>query len=229
MSFLRALAAGQRVAEVNALVRGWDWELETPAEFYRFAGEFLFESENVEALPFVAEGLSQVGEDTAAYWARGFFSPVGSVSIYEGHTETLASAVQQLEQEQDATRRAELAATISALQGWLDHFRATKTTDLAEFARDTLSPEPFAGARRRAAIYTAEAYRVASRPNPARSHFSSALADDPDGSAEAWAHYAELLEDAALVRGAEEAFSRAMSSILPDLNARIPVVRRGRA
>ena len=156
----------------------------------------------------MAEGLSEVGEDTAAYWARGFFSPVAGVSIYEGQTSRLASAVQQLKQEQDPAKRAALVSSRDALRGWLEHFRGTKTTDLVEFSRDTLDPEPFAGARRRAAIYAAEAIRVASRPNPARSQFSSALADNPDESAEAWAHYGELLEDAGLVRGAEEAFSR---------------------
>lgn len=218
MSFLHALATGQRVAEVNALVRGWDWELDTPAEFYRFAGEFLFESGDLQALPYVAEGLSEVGEDTAVYWARGFFSPVAGVSMYEVQTSRLASAVQQLEQERDPAVRAELVASRDALRGWLDHFRGTKTTDLVEFSRDTLDPEPFAGARRRAAIYAAEAYRVASRANPARSQFSSALTDNPDDSAEAWAHYGELLEDAGLVRGAEEAFSRAMS-LDPSLSA----------
>ena len=104
--------------------------------------------------------------------------------------------------------------------------RGTKTTDLVEFSRDTLDPER-SRERGVAAIYAAEAYRVASRPNPARSQFSSALADNPDESAEAWAHYGELLEDAGLVRGASTVLQgHEPRPVTEGVDARIPVVHR---
>ncbi len=211
MSFLRALAAGQRVMEVEALVRGWDWDLGTPAEFYRAAGEFLFESGKLEALASVSAGLREVGEDTAMYWARGFFSPIAAIAAYERQASRLASVLQELEQEEDPAARTALTRTRDALQVWLDDFRGTKTSDLKGFAWDTINPEPFAGARKSAAIYSAEAYRLAARANPARAAFSVALAEYPEQSAKAWADYAELLEAAELVGAAEEALSRAMS------------------
>lgn len=210
-SFLRDLAAAGRTTEARDLITLWDWALGATTDFYRFAGELLFKSGELEALGNVAEGLLNVGEDTEAYWARSFFSPIANVAIYERQASRLATATEQLEQEKDPAKREELRTVRDPLSRWIDSFRTSKIAELTEFARDTINPEPFAGARKSAAFYAAEAGRLTGRANLARSSFSFALAEDPDGSAEAWANYAELLEAATLLKDAEEALSHAMS------------------
>ena len=219
-SFLRDLAAAGRTTEARDLVTWWDWALGATTEFYRFAGELLFEAGELEALGGVAEGLLNVGEDTAAYWARGFFSSLANVAIYERQASRLATATEQLKQEKDPAKREELRTVRDSLRRWIDNFRTRKTSELRAFARDTINPEPFAGARQRAAFYAAEASRLTGRANLARSSFSFALAEDPDGSAEAWANYAELLEAVTLLKDAEEALSHAMS-LDPGLTAEL--------
>lgn len=219
-SFLRDLAAAGRTTEARDLVTWWDWALGATTEFYRFAGELLFEAGELEALGGVAEGLLNVGEDTAAYWARGFFSSLANVAIYERQASRLATATEQLKQEKDPAKREELRTVRDSLRRWIDNFRTRKTSELRQFARDTINPEPFAGARQRAAFYAAEASRLTGRANLARSSFSFALAEDPDGSAEAWANYAELLEAVTLLKDAEEALSHAMS-LDPGLTAEL--------
>ena len=206
MSFPRALAAGQRVAEVKAPVSGWDWELDTPAEFYRFAGEFLFESGDLQALPSVAEGLSEVGETP-----RPTGPVVSSPSRASRSTRVRPVASPPPCNSQAGTRPGQT-------RRWSPPGRSAGLPSTSE-ARRHRPRRVLQGHARPRAVRGSEAAcrhlrgrglsrRVTSQPG--EESIQLGFADNPDESAEAWAHYGELLEDA-LVRGAEEAFSRAMS------------------
>ncbi|MEL6905599.1 MAG: hypothetical protein AAFP22_09345, partial [Planctomycetota bacterium] len=160
-----------RIVESRALLLDWDWQRGGTLEFYRSAGEVLYKAGDYAALERVAQGLRLAGAETGIHWAK-FFAVVSP-----------------------AYRTPEKAN----LAGLRQHLRNLRP-GLMDFIKDDNYPEPFLGARNDARFLDAQLVKAVDDVALERISLSRALEEDPNGSAEAWARYAETMRQAKRVQ-----------------------------